>query len=261
MNVADIMTPSPSSLPSSATLREASTLMAEKHVRHLPVVDDGVVVGVVSDRDLLEATGGEMADEKHTLSAVMRTAPTTVQREDTLVMASVEMGVAKIGCLPVVDDDGALVGMITETDLMREFALATEAGRLDGGGLGQVSNYMTRDPYTVGPTTTFGEAYVRARSHGFRHLPVLEGGSLVGIVSDRDFCREIGLGSEPDLAVRDFMTREVLTLEPKEPLARAARIFVDHKISGLPVVDEGALVGILSTTDVVDHCLNSLGLD
>jgi len=261
MNVGDIMTPSPRSLPSGASVREASALLADEHVRHLPVVDDGMVVGVVSDRDLLEATGGEPARAERTLFDLMHAPPTTVRPDDTLVMASVEIGVAKIGCLPVVDDAGGLVGVVTETDLMREFAQATEAGRLDEQGDDPVARFMTADPRTVEPSTTFGAALIRARAHGFRHLPVLEGERLVGIVSDRDLCREIGRGTEPECAVESFMTRDVVTLSPDQSLAQAARVLVDRKISGLPVVDGGKLVGILSSADVVDHCMGALGLD
>ena len=54
------------------------------------------------------------------------------------------------------------------------------------------------------------------------------------------------------------MTREVSVVGPRDPMTRAAELMIENKISGLPVVEDGALVGMLSSTDLLEHCLNTL---
>jgi CBS domain-containing membrane protein len=99
--------------------------------------------------------------------------------------------------------------------------------------------------------------------HQFRHLPVVDGEKLVGILSDRDMLRasvsrlETGAGIPntekkllTDTFVAEIMQREVRTVRPDTPLADAARILASVKISALPVVEEGnKLVGIVTDHD------------
>jgi acetoin utilization protein AcuB len=111
------------------TLDLAEDIMNRDRIRHLPVVDGGRVVGVVSQRDLFQrglaaALGyGEIAQRKllHALRAkeVMSAPAVTVSPNLTLEQAGRTMLHERIGCLPVVDD-GRLVGILTESDVMRE---------------------------------------------------------------------------------------------------------------------------------------------
>jgi len=112
-----------------STLEDIMTLGG---VRHMPVVRSGELVGVVSERDLLRVSLSNLfsvrSDEKRAfLSGVEITSvmskPAVVIGADALVeQAARVMAERKIGCLPVVDDDGQLAGLVTETDLLRHFA-------------------------------------------------------------------------------------------------------------------------------------------
>jgi acetoin utilization protein AcuB len=95
-----------------------------------------------------------------------------------------------------------------------------------------------------------------------RHLIVVEDDRVVGIVTDRDI--RLNLPSPATtlsvweinfllakLTVRSVMTASVLMVEPDRPLGEAARLMVDHKIGGLPVVDGDRLVGIITESDFV----------
>lgn len=259
MKIADVMTVNPQSLPADTGLAEAMSSIAQRHIRHVPVVEAGRVVGVVSDRDLLAATGGqpERAGGR-TLRDVMHTPPVTVRPDDTLVTAAVEIGVRKIGSLPVVDDEHRLVGILTDTDLMGVFVRASRDGLLSGNHDPQVSLSMSREPRVLAPHTPLGMALGLAQAQGFRHLPVMQAGRLIGILSDRDLCRELGRGTPAAALVRDIMTREVSVVGPRDHMTRAAERMIENKISGLPVVEDGTLVGMLSSTDLLEHCLDTL---
>lgn len=132
-----------------------------------------------------------------------------------------------------------------------------------------VQDVMRRDVVTVAPDTTLPAAIHRMGERGIRHLPVVEGDRLVGIVSDRDLKRAMGSGSglERDeradwldrLCVAEFMTRAVLTIGPGFPVEDAARVMVRERISALPVTEAGRLVGIVTETDVLALFVRALG--
>jgi acetoin utilization protein AcuB len=133
-----------------------------------------------------------------------------------------------------------------------------------------VKTRMSRDPVAVSPDDSLAEALRLTREHRIRHLPVVQDGEVVGIVSDRD----VRLAMPSPLAVADsdradflhrtpvsrVMTREVVTAGPLETVEDAARLLWRHRIGALPVVDgAGRLIGILSETDILDAFVELLG--
>lgn len=134
-----------------------------------------------------------------------------------------------------------------------------------------VREWMTKDPQTVAATTPVMEAMQRLREGGFRRLPVLRDGALVGIVTDRDL-KEATPSKATTLSiyelnyllskllVKDVMVRSVVTIGPDDPIEQAALIMEEHRISGLPVIDGGRLVGILTITDLLRAMVAFLGL-
>ncbi|HEX2440801.1 MAG TPA: CBS domain-containing protein [Methylomirabilota bacterium] len=125
-----------------------------------------------------------------------------------------------------------------------------------------VRDLMTAKPITVDPETPMLDARQRMLAERIRHLIVVEDDRVVGIVTDRDI--RLNLPSPATtlsvweinfllakLTVRSVMTASVLMVEPDRPLGEAARLMVDHKIGGLPVVDGDRLVGIITESDFV----------
>jgi CBS-domain-containing membrane protein len=111
------MTPSPQAIGHDALLQNARELMDSGHFRHLPVVDPGGrLTGILSDRDLREHSGH--LGETRVNAAVVET-PLTIGPDEPIEAAADIMLGRKIGSLPVVDADGRLVGIITETDMLR----------------------------------------------------------------------------------------------------------------------------------------------
>ena len=134
-----------------------------------------------------------------------------------------------------------------------------------------VKERMSKHPITTPPNLPINDALKLMKKEHIRRLPVVDkSGRLVGIVSDKDL-----LHAQPSSAtslsvweisylisrikVEDVMTKEVITVTEDTPLEDAARIMVDNKIVGLPVVKDGSLTGIITETDLFKIFLELLG--
>jgi acetoin utilization protein AcuB len=130
----------------------------------------------------------------------------------------------------------------------------------------RVRDSMTREVVTLGPEASAAEAWGLCQELGVRHLPVVEGGRLVGLVSDRDL-RDVspprGSGGERDtlawVHLRDIMSTGVVTIGPLDTIEHAAREIYDRKIGCLPVVAEGELVGIITSSDMMRTLIDLVG--
>lgn len=128
--------------------------------------------------------------------------------------------------------------------------------------MNKVAEIMTTDVVTIQPQNSIAVAIRLMRQGQLRRLPVVEAGALVGIVTSGDLRRITGLASilkDPSqdnflwhhIPVANVMTRDPLSLAADAPVSEAARLLVANKIGGLPVVDAGQLVGIITTSDLL----------
>ena len=122
----------------------------------------------------------------------------------------------------------------------------------------KVESWMTRDVVTVSPSLPLIEAYRFFHDYEIRHLPVVEEGELVGIISKRDIGKLL-LQTMPvnDMdsmgVVMQAMVTEVHTVKPDDTIQEAALLMRNRKIGSLPVVnDAGCLVGIVTTDDMLE---------
>jgi len=106
---------------------------------------------------------------------------------------------------------------------------------------------------TVEPTATVADLLGRLADHNVGALPVLDGGRLVGIVSERDVVRRLhDDGAELlERRVSDIMTTDVTTCSPSDKVTDLARVMTTGRFRHLPVVDNGTMVGIVSIGDLV----------
>ena len=121
-----------------------------------------------------------------TVREVMSTELVTVAPSAMMSQAVGTMSKSRVGSVLVLEG-GALLGIFTERDVVRAF----DQLHADPARVSPISRGMTRDPQTIDPDATVGEAMDRMLGGGFRHLPVMESGSLVGIVSMRDLAHSI----------------------------------------------------------------------
>lgn len=127
-----------------------------------------------------------------------------------------------------------------------------------------IQEILHTNPICVTPETTLCDAYALMQKEKIRHLPVLQKGKLEGIVTDRDLrlatSRLAERPFEPNASVAAVMSRKVQTAHPNDPVERATQLMRELKIGCLPVVEEGNLVGIVTSADLLDALLRLTGV-
>ena len=129
-------------------------------------------------------------------------------------------------------------------------------------GLSRVRDYMTPDPQTLDTKNTLLDAVLMLRRLELRHIPILDDGRLIGILTDRDVGRvapSMLMGLSPqdynrvfeDTPVAKVMTRNLLSTTPEAPLEEAVHLLYNHKVGCLPVLEDGRLVGIITVADML----------
>ena len=111
--------------------------------------------------------------------------PVTCRLSDTAQIAASLMANANIGAMPVIDEDGHLVGMISERDIANNFAkLGAEVTELT------VADMLTKSVIFMGPNATLNDGFMTMRNHNFRHVPIIERGEVIGMISIRDILEQ-----------------------------------------------------------------------
>jgi len=116
-----------------------------------------------------------------------------------------------------------------------------------------LTRYMSRKPWTIARTATMAEAHRLMREHAIRHLPVVDGDRIVGIISMRDLhLLETLPGVRPEeVEVEDAMTTEVVTASEHDALADVADRMADARIGSAVIVGPAGLVGIFTSGDAM----------
>lgn len=275
--VGALMTDSPATVDPDDHLDTADAMFTLAESRHLPVVRGGKLVGVLSLRDLLAAqlpAGRTSVDAQQAhlgticVGDVMTEHVITATQDESAAMAARTLLESGISCLPVLSR-GKLVGIVTNSDLVR---LAADHLRLHAQDLGAplvVSQLMSSHPTTVCPDDRVKLAELLMRFGHFHHLPVVADHRLVGIVSDHDVLAALRSNRERiseasrlidtcALRVEEIMTRGPDTVTPSTLAAAAGIALVDHSYGALPVVDGEKLVGIITERDFLRYLLDRL---
>jgi acetoin utilization protein AcuB len=125
-----------------------------------------------------------------------------------------------------------------------------------------VRDYMVSEVETLAPDDSLETAVMLERRFRIRHIPIVENGELVGMVTDRDLKRALPspvTGSDQQTfervvqttLLRQIMTRSPMTIGPGAPLREAVQIMCDKKFGAIPVVEKGKLVGIITGVDML----------
>ncbi|MDE2058905.1 MAG: CBS domain-containing protein [candidate division NC10 bacterium] len=134
----------------------------------------------------------------------------------------------------------------------------------------RVKDRMRRSLVSVAQTDTLDHALTTLKRFNIRHLPVVKGDRVVGIVSDRDVKKaapspfdyptaEEFRAFTSAVTVKEIMTKEVVTVAPLTPIEEAASLMSQKRIGALPVVQEGRLVGMITETDVLGVMTEMMG--
>ncbi|GEP42255.1 histidine kinase [Brevifollis gellanilyticus] len=113
--------------------------------------------------------------------------------------------------------------------------------------------HKNREVWTISPNVTVLEAIKTMAENNVGALPVVEGGKLVGMISERDYTRKVMLKgrSSKDTPVGDIMSRDLVTVSPDQSVSECMSIITENRVRHLPVVDGTQLVGIISIGDLV----------
>ncbi len=275
----EIVTWRPVTIAAAASLQEAAGVMARARVRRLPVVDRGVIIGLISDTDLLTALAPEHewetvrqvrkerarrraggAKPVHTVADLMSAPVLTIAAGRSIAEAVAKMVAAGISSLLVVQD-GERWGILTKRDVVVK--AASQGWAPDGL---RVVDLMSSPARTIGPEATIEACAARMAGEGVRRYPVEHGREIVGIVSDSDILAAAAAhrwrgGRRPSSAIAaDVMRRaragvgaapEGVFVAPEHSLWAAAATLQGARARELPVVQDGRIIGIVSAADIL----------
>lgn len=247
-DVGVLMTPRPITVSSEQPIEAAASLMNSCRVRHLPVVDIALA-GILSLRDVAGAP------DRALVAAAMTRKVEVVSPATPLSAACERMLVQRFSCLPVVEN-GRLVGIFTATDALGFAITALEGDKREDGGP-TAAQLMTARPLVLAdPTETLHSAWARMRSARVRHLPVMRGNTIAGILSDRDLLAagrqwlgNAAAAGRRVMLVADAMSTRVSTIDGDSRALEGARTLLRRRIGALPVLHGGELRGMLTVTD------------
>jgi acetoin utilization protein AcuB len=120
-----------------------------------------------------------------------------------------------------------------------------------------VGKRMTQEPITVESEDLASRAAHKMQAGGFRRVPVVRDGKLVGIISDRDLREH--RGHLEQVKINGIMTENPITVTPATTVEEAAQIMLERQVGGLPVVADGRVVGIVTASDILRAFLDVMG--
>ncbi len=124
-----------------------------------------------------------------------------------------------------------------------------------------VRHWMSTDLVTIKKEASIQEALALMKKESIRHLPVVDSQmKLLGWLTDADLRGVLIASMLEELTLEDVMIRKPLTIHPEMRLEEAARILLDKRVGGLPIVKDGVLVGIITVVDILSAFITFLGL-
>ena len=267
------------SIPPSKSIKDTAKVMMEHEFRRLPITDpgSGKILGIVTVMDILDFFGGgkkfniiEKKYEDNFLAAINEPVREIMTRD--VISLSNKASIAEtietmlsnqLGAIPLVDGEDKLVGIVTERDIA--LSLAGVASKETA------QDYMSTKVFnTTQGTPLEGACKIMVRN-GLRRIPIVGGEAdiskaakkLLGIITSTDIIRflnakELFDNLNSNLAtdvlqtqVSEIMVKEPITIGPNMTLGVLCELFAEKNIGGVPVVKDGAVIGIITERDIL----------
>jgi CBS domain-containing protein len=256
-------------MAATTPIYDAIQIMAKEGFRRVPIANPGtkVLEGITTATDIIDYLGGgkkfEIIEQRfggnffkainQPIKLIMTKSVVSVKTYAKISDAIELMKEKNLGGLPVVDDENRVRAIITERDIAGIFA-----DRISGI---KVSQVMSEKVITALSKTTIFEAERTMTTQGFRRLPILSDGKVIGIITTMDIIRFFGSGSVfkylqsgtiiqvLNTPALEIATKDVSTITPDADVGQAAKIMRDKNIGALPVVENEKLVGIITERD------------
>ena len=123
-----------------------------------------------------------------------------------------------------------------------------------------VKQYMTPDPVTISRDASVEDAIGLLKANFIRHLPVVDNDKLVGWLTDANLRGALFPSMLEEITIEDIMIHDPIVVEASESIEVAARMLVENRIGGMPVVEKGKLVGVITVVDLLNAFLEILGI-
>lgn len=256
-------------MASTTPIYDSVKIMVREGFRRIPIANPGTkaLEGIVTATDVVDYLGGgrkfELINQKfggNFFKAINEPIKLIMTKDVFTVKTTAKIGDAiglmkakNLGGLPIVDEENRVKAIITERDVASLFA-----DKISGV---KVADVMSEKVVTALSKTTIFEAEKTMVTQGFRRLPIVSDGKLVGIITTMDIIRFFGSGKVFEYLrsgnimqvlntpAVEVATKEVSTIEPNADVGQAAKIMRDKNIGALPVVENDRLVGILTERD------------
>ena len=261
--------------PATTNIIGAVRVMTTNGFRRLPITDAGTgrLVGIVTCLDIVDFLGG---GERHkiisdkfagNIHVAVNESVRKIMRPDVISLdhhASIDDALnvmigKNIGGIPILNGNDEVDAIVSERDFVHLIA-GIKTGIT-------INDCMSHDVVAVSPDTTLHDAAKVMISRGFRRLPIVKDGILLGIVTSFDVMKYLGSGDifksltngnsgklsdVFELPIRHFIKRDVIWASSNIDLGEAASIMMDNGIGSLPVIDDGKLSGIITERDFLN---------
>lgn len=278
--VLNVASPDVVTIPPTTTIMGAIKTMTYYGFSRLPIADAGTrrLIGFVTSVDIVDFLGGGLrhnllrekfggniftainADIREIMSTKLTYASDKSSLNDVLKL----MYEKNVGGLPIVDEETRIEAIITEEDFVRL------CSNLDTGLL--VESFMSPNVVTAPAQTTIEKMTRMIIQKGFRRMPVVQDGVLMGMVTASDIMKYLGSGDAfekvvtGDIAevmnqpIKSLIKSSLIVTEKKADLGAAAKRMMDNDIGSLPVLDKESLAGILTERDYVRALAENKGI-
>jgi CBS domain-containing protein len=279
-DVVGVASPDVVTVPPTTTIMGAIKTRTFYGFSRLPIADPGTkrLIGFVTSVDVVDFLGGGLrhnllrekyggniftainADITEIMSTRLAYASDKASLNDVLKL----MYEKNVGGLPIVDEDTRIKAIITEEDFVR-FCRGMDTGLA-------VEAFMSPNVVTAPAQTTIEKMTRMIIQKGFRRMPVVQDGVLMGMVTASDIMKYLGsgdafekvvtgdIGEVMNQPIKSLIKRSLLATEKKADLGQAARKMMDNDIGALPVMDKGSLAGILTERDYVRALAENRGI-
>ena len=258
MQIKNLMSEDLITIDKDQNLSDALKLLRKHNVSRLPVTNNKELVGIISERDIADKLGSSKyesmpASRLHISSVMVKdviTVPSIMQL-DEVAGIMLEKG---IGSVPVMDDD-KMIGIVSKADFVT-LAVGIAFDKIT------VKEIMSKELTVVSPVDRIVHARRQMLEAHVGRLPVVDEDELVGMVTSKDMMRAFieFRKSVPEKyqksQIKDFMVEDIMSSNPKyvskdATITEVANIMMETGYNGLPVVEDGNVVGIITQTDIL----------
>ena len=259
MQIKNLMSEELITIDKDQNLSDALKLLRKHNISRLPVMNNKQLVGIISERDIANKLGSSKyesmpASRLHISSVMVKdvfTVPQTMQL-DEVARLMLEKG---IGSVPVVDENDAMVGIVSKADFVT-LAVGIAFDKIT------VKEIMSKEVTSVAPVERLVHARRVMLEAGVGRLPVISDDELLGMLTSKDLMRafidfrkkvpeKYQKSQIKDVLVEDIMSHNPTFTSKDTTITEVAKIMIETGYNGLPVVEDNKVVGIITQTDIL----------